>query len=66
MKIEVTEDEYTLNSLYSRGSFEPFSFDSVDAWRGKEITKRLEKPGSHLELDRIREEVDNELKQLSL
>lgn len=45
-------------------AFKGISFDDLDIWRGKEIEKRLQKLGSYLELDRITEEVDNELKQL--
>lgn len=65
LKIEVTDKGYTLNSQY-RGIFDCYSFDSVEIWRGKEIEKRLNELGSYLELDRITQEVDNELKQLPL
>jgi len=45
-------------------AFTGISFDDLDIWREKEIEKRLQKLGSYLELDRIREEVENEIKLL--
>jgi hypothetical protein len=65
LKIEATEKGYTLNSQY-RTPFEAYSFDSVEVWREKEIERRLNELGSYLELDRVRKEVDDELKQLPL
>lgn len=38
LRLEATEKGYTLNSQ-CRGNFEPYSFDSVEIWREKEIEK---------------------------
>lgn len=45
-------------------SFQGISFDDLDIWREKEIEKRCKKLGSYQQLEKIREEVDNEIKQL--
>ncbi len=47
-----------------RSSFTGISFDDLNVWRNKEIEKRLQKLGSYLEVERVTEEVDNEIKLL--
>lgn len=69
LEIKATEDRNGVTlSVNSNPRYHPaftgISFDDLNVWRNKEVEKRLIKLGSFQELDRITEEVDNEIKLL--